>query len=202
MKEQQEFLQQHVGNMLATDKHIHEAVRRQRDDKSVQQLTEAHQLISQIESTLDRHIQDLEQQLQRLGGDASSPVKDAVTSTLGAVAGVYDKVRSSTASKMLRDDYTALSMAAISNTMLHTTGLALHDNSTAEISLRHLNDLTPLITEISRVVPTVVARELIDEAVNADTSVAQQAVQQTQQTWNSENINQRAQRQVSGGSVF
>lgn len=202
MKDQQEFLQQHVGNMLATDKHIHEAVSRQRDDKNVQQLTEAHQLISRIESTLDRHIQDLEQQLQHLGGDASSPVKDAVASTLGAVAGVYDKVRSSTASKMLRDDYTALSMAAISNTMLHTTGLALHDNLTAEISLRHLHDLTPLITEISRVVPTVVARELIDEEVNADTSVAQQAVQQTQQTWNADHVNQRHTQGMASSSVY
>ncbi len=191
MKEQQEFLQQHVGNMLATNKHIHEAVRRQSEDKNVQQLTEAHQLIRRIESTLDMHISDLEQQLQNLGGDASTPLKDVVASTLGAVAGAYDKVRASAASKMLRDDYAALSMAAISNTMLHTTGLALHDSKTADISLRHLSDLTPLITEISRVIPTVVAHELVDEAVNADTSVAAQAVKKTQEAWSADHVNKK-----------
>ena len=191
MKEQQEFLQQHVGNMLATNKHIHEAVRRQRDDKNVQQLTEAHLLLRRIESTLDMHISDLEQQLQSLGGDASTPIKDVVASTLGAVAGAYDKVRASTASKMLRDDYAALSMAAISNTMLHTTGLSLHDNKTADISLRHLNDLTPLITDISRVIPSVVAHELVSESINADTSVATQAVKNTQEAWSADHINKK-----------
>jgi ferritin-like metal-binding protein YciE len=189
-KDQQDVLQQYVGDMLALDKHIHEAVRRQRDDEKMQEYGDAHQLVARIEATLDQQISDLEQHLERLGGSASSPVKEAVTSALGAIAGLYDKVRSNTASKMLRDDYTALNLAAISYTMLHTTGQALHDQTTANLALRHLESLTPLITGINRVMPLVVAYELIDDDVDVDTTVGPEAVRLTQQAWSAETTHQ------------
>ena len=46
---------------------------------------------------------------------------------------------------MLRDDYTALSLAAISHTMLHTTGLALQNQPLADLAQRYLKDITPII---------------------------------------------------------
>jgi ferritin-like metal-binding protein YciE len=189
-KDQQDVLQQYVGDMLAIDKHIHEAVRRQRDDPKLQEHGDAHQLVARIESTLDQQISELEPQLERLGGSTSSAVKEAVTSALGAIAGLYDKVRSNTASKMLRDDYTALNLAAISYTMLHTIGQALHDQPTADLALRHLEALTPLITGINRVIPLVVAYELIDAEVDVDTTVGPEAVRLTQQAWSAEMTHQ------------
>jgi hypothetical protein len=176
--------------MLAIDKHIHEAIRRQRDDPKMQEHEDAHSLVARIESTLDQQIADLEQHLELLGGSASSPVKEAVTSALGAIAGMYDKVRSNTASKMLRDDYTALNLAAISYTMLHTTGQAFHDQATANLALQHLEMLTPLITGINRVIPLVVAYELIDNDVDVDTTVGPEAVRLTQQAWSAEMTHQ------------
>jgi len=189
-KDRQDVLQQYVGDMLAVDKHIHEAIRRQRDDANMQEHSDAHHLVARIEATLDQHIEELEQHLERLGGSTSSPVKDAVSSALGAVAGMYDKVRSTTAAKMLRDDYTALNLAAISYTMLHTTGMALHDQTTANLALRHLQALTPLITGINRVVPLVVAYELIKDEVDVDTTVGPEAVRLTQQAWSAEMTHQ------------
>jgi hypothetical protein len=191
IEKRQQALQQYVGDMLAVDKHIHEAVRRQRDDDNMQAHPKAHQLVAHLEEVLDRQISDLESHLERLGGSTSSPVKDAVSSALGAVAGMYDKMRSNTASKMLRDDYTALSLSAISYTMLHTTGLGLQDQATADLALRHLRMLTPIITDISRIIPTIVAVELMeDDEVDVDTTVGPQAVRQTQEAWSSEVINQ------------
>jgi hypothetical protein len=41
---------------------------------------------------------------------------------------------------MLRDDYTALNLAAIGYHMLHTTGMGLQNQATADLALRHLKD--------------------------------------------------------------
>ncbi len=174
--------------MLALEKHIHEAVRRQRDDKQVSSQPQTQQIISRIESTLDEHIEHLERHLKSIGGSGSSPVKSAVTAVAGVAAGLYDKVRDEKVSKMLRDDYTALSLAAISYTMLHTTGLAYSSPQTAEIAVRHLQHWTPLIVEISEVIPLVVAQELAEDSDQVNPSIGQQAVRNTQSAWSREAV--------------
>lgn len=185
MKDNKEVLQQYVGDMLAIDQHIHEMVRRHRDDKQVQADAEVHQLLSRIESTFDILIEEMEQLLDRLGGSAASPVKNAMASTVGAIGSMYDKLRTETVSKMLRDDYTTLGLAAISYTMLNTTGHALDDPATAQTAARHLRQVTPLITGISRIMPLIVARELADDH-KVNLSVAPQSVRETQQAWSVE----------------
>jgi hypothetical protein len=185
MKENKETLQQYVSDMLAVDKHIHETVRRQRDDKQVQADAEAHQLLSRIESAFDMIIEELEQHLKHLGGAPSSPVKEAVATTVGALGSMYDKLRTETVSKMLRDDYTTLGLAAISYTMLNTTGHALNDSMTAQVAARHLRKITPLITGISRIMPVVVARELAENH-QVNSASAPLSVEETQQAWSVE----------------
>lgn len=183
MSDRQDTLQQYISDMLAVEKHIHEAVRRQEKDDKVTSLPRASSLVSRIEETLDNHIAALENHLEQSGGDAAAPVKDAVTSALGVAAGLYDKVRDEKVSKMLRDNYTALSLAAISYEMLHTTGLALNDQATADLALRHLKNWTPLIMQLSEVTPEVVARELQDDGFGVDSSVAAEARRMTQKAW-------------------
>ncbi|MFN8456130.1 MAG: hypothetical protein U0401_15925 [Anaerolineae bacterium] len=188
MNNRTDTLKQYVSDMLAVERHIHEPVKRQRDDENTRQHPQAHQLLTQLESILDEHIANLERHLESLGGSVASPVKDAVTSVAGVAAGLYDKMRSEKLSKMLRDDYTALSLAAISYTMLHTTGLALNDQRTADLSLRHLQHWTPMIVQISEIIPGVVVKELTDDVPSISTSVTQQAVRNTQQMWSREAV--------------
>ena len=185
MKESKDTLRQYVSDMLAVDRNIHEMVKRHRDDKQVQADSDAHQLLSRIESTFDTVIEELEQHLKHLGGAPSSPVKEAVAGTVGALSSVYDKMRTETVSKMLRDDYTMLGLAAISYTMLNTTGYALSDTMTAQVAARHLRQLTPLITGISRIIPLVVARELAEDH-RVDGSSAPASIRETQQAWSVE----------------
>jgi hypothetical protein len=190
MGERQDALQQYVSDMLALERHILEALERQSGDARVETMPEASRVIRAIEQMNRSHVGELEGHLGRLGGDAFAPVKEAVTAILGVAAGLYDKVRPDAVSKMLRDDYTALSLAAISYTMLHTTGLALNDQATADLALRNLRDITPKIVEISEVIPLVVARELADVGEMVDTSVGPAAVRNTQQLWSREVVEQ------------
>lgn len=192
MSERQNALRQYVSDMLALDRHILQAVERQVQDSTVMNMPETHQLIGRIETTMRMHVDHLEQYLETLGGDGASPVKNAVSSLLGVGAGLLDKVRTNTVSTMLRDDYTALSHAAIGYTMLHTTGLALRDQATADLALRHLKEVTPLITAISQFIPKPTIHDLLDEAEIVDVSVAERAARNVQEAWASEHIQQQA----------
>lgn len=188
MSEREDTLQQYVSDMLSVERHIHQAIRRQEEDDSLQPHPEASSVITQAEATLDNHIAALESHLEALGGDLASPAKEAVSAALGVAAGLIDQVRTQQVSKMLRDDYTALSLAAISYHMLHTTGMALDDQRTADLALRHLKDYTPIITRISHIIHGVVAKELRDDAHAVDSSVASESERIAQTAWNPDRV--------------
>jgi hypothetical protein len=84
---------------------------------------------------------------------------------------------------MLRDDYTALSLASMGYTMLHTTGLALRDQTTADLALRNLNHYTDIIMELAELIPQAVVDDLRDEVGMVNEAAAQEARRNTQRTW-------------------
>lgn len=191
MSENQETLVQYVGDQLSLARHIHQAIERQLSHNDVKKSSDATGIINKIDGVLESHISSLEQHIKELGGDSTSPVKEAVSSALGIAAGLYDKVRTDTVSKMLRDDYTALSHSAISLTLLNTTGLALKSQRTADLAVQQLLDISPLIVEISEVIPKVVVPELMDAGEVVDAGVAEQSIKATQKAWKPENTGQK-----------
>ena len=175
-------LKTYVNDMLALQKHILEAVEHQYADDRIKTDAMTYDLIGKIKSAITHHVSDLETEVARLGSGVMATAKAAVATTLGAFAGLYDKVRKDPVSRMLRDDYTALNMASFSYTQLHTTGLAFRDEPVAKLALQHLNDLTPLIMHLNEVVPHVVVKELQDDGP-IDANVAPTAVSNTQHAW-------------------
>jgi len=197
MHDNREALRPYIADMLAVEKHIVEALERQQKDDDIKQFPNAAQLVNRSLEVLRGHVQTLDSHLQGFdGGGTAGAVKGAVTGVMGAIAGVYDKIRKDTASRALRDDYTALSLATISYTMLHATALGLRQGATADLALRHLQSLTPLIMELSEIIPSIVLKELSFEAYEIETGLAQQAVRNTQQTWARE-----AQRETAGSGT-
>ena len=184
MKDAREILRPYVADMAAVQKHILEVVERQRNDDDVKKSPQALQLVSRLETTLRSQTASLEQHLTTFeGGSVSGAVKETVTGVLGALAGLYDKIRKDTVSRMLRDDYTALSLSSISLTMLHTTALGVTHAATADLALRFLKELTPFVMELAEVIPHVVLRELAEDGRVFDAAVAQKAVSNTQEAW-------------------
>lgn len=178
----------YVTDMIAVEKHIVEALDRQLESEPLQKHSSALRIVRSSKQLLDNHIDSLERHLAQ-NGDSNSTLKDAIATALGAVAGLIDKGRSDTASKMLRDDYTALSLAAISYTMLHTTALALGDQVVATMALKHLKDITPIVTEISKVISEVVAREITDEGTIVNANAGIEGTQNTQTAWEPQHVN-------------
>ena len=186
MRDNKDIMQQYLSDMISLDEHIIEAVERQLEDKRTGEYPEARQIVSTIKRTLDQHVNTLKSQIKQFGGEASGPVKEAVSTVAGVAAGLYDRVRHDPVSKMLRDDYTALSLASISYTMLHTTALALQQQAVADSALRALKDITPIVVDISKAMPGLVVRDLEDEQVLMDRAVGQEAVRKTQEAWSAE----------------
>jgi hypothetical protein len=178
-----EILQGYVNDMLAVEHEIHNAFSRQKHSETPKRHPEAAQLIARVEDTIDRHIAELKRELERLGGSESA-LKKAVGVAMGAVAGLYDQVRDENVSRMVRDDLAALNFAAACYQMLHTTGLALHDQRLADLALAHLRDFTPLIMDLSQVLPSVVIHELAEKnASTIDESVAEEAAREEKKAW-------------------
>lgn len=183
MSPAQQILGTYVSDMIALERQILEAVDRQSNDETVRCHAQAIVTIEKIKRATQAHVVFLETHLKTLGEVTTSPLKETFITMAGMAAGVIDRVRHHAVSKDLRDDYTALSLAAVSYTMLHTAALALSDFATSELARRHLQELTPLIVEISEIIPFVVANELVNEAPNADASVAEQAARNIHQAW-------------------
>jgi ferritin-like metal-binding protein YciE len=158
----------YVGDMVALETHIEEALDRQlmetQDDPAAQAAVQGfHDMVRQHRDTL----KDLQEQV---GSTAGNPIIEAGSAILGKAAGVINLVRTEGISKALRDDYAAFSLAAISYSMLHTTSLALGNNQVPDLAERHLTDYAGAIERINEVMPGVVERELAKDGHQTDSS--------------------------------
>lgn len=184
MNDKHDVIKQYLGDMLAVEQHIHQALQRQINTDSLSNFPEAAQLISRAEKVSESHASTIENHIKALDGATAAPVKEAVMAALGVLAGFVDKMRTDEVSKMLRDDYTAFSLAAISYHMLHTTAVAFDDQTTASLALRHLKDWTRIITDISHVIHHTVARDLADNGFTISQNAAKRSEEATQEAWN------------------
>ena len=115
-------------------------------------------------------------------------IKTKLASFAGSVAGLIDEARSESVSKVMRDDYVALSMITIGYTMLHTHALAVEDDELSKMTQDYMSDCTGMITEISKVVPLIVAREVIDDKERAG-EIGRKALENTQAAWSPKVVN-------------
>jgi hypothetical protein len=178
-----EILRPYLSDLVALEKTIFEAAEKQRADERVQADPRTAHLVERIYNTTGTRLRTLEEHAAALGGETAAAIKGAVASVAGTVAGVYDLLRKHPVSRMLRDDYTALSLSAIGHSMLHTTGLTIRDLPIGNIGLRHLREIAPLIMELSDVIPSVVVRELVADDPDLDPSVAEIARVNVARAW-------------------
>ncbi len=173
----------YVSDMLALEQHIAQPLKRQLNMAESARYGQADELIAQMHATNAAHVAALEQCLARLGGHEAAGVKSAWSTLLGASAAAIDGMRKTKVSKSLRDDYTALNLAAISYTMLHTTAVGLGDAAVAELAVRHLADYARLVMQIAQAIPEVVLQELRDDGEVVAIGAAEQIRAQTNAVW-------------------
>lgn len=156
----------YVGDMVALESHIEEALDRQL--KEAQDDPDARQAVQRFHDTVKRHRDTLKALQEETGSTAGNPIIEAGSALLGKAAGVVDLVRTEGISKSLRDDYAAFSLAAISYSMLHTTALSLGNQKVASLSEQFLTDYAGAIERINEIMPSVVERELAKDGHQTD----------------------------------
>lgn len=185
-----EILNDYVTDMAAVEQHILTAVEHQLSSDATAKYPDVVRVLNTLQTTLQRHVKSLEAFNDKTeGGGLKETVKEALTSALGVAAGIYDKIRSTDkVSRMVRDTYTATSLAAVSYHMLYTTALGLKAADLAGLALRNLRELTPILVDLSKVVCSVVVSELNVEDKIVDASVTDEAIRATQEAWSAENV--------------
>lgn len=179
---QTNVLQHYTSDMKGATVHIVEAFHIQLADSRVQQIPAVVSLLNKLHTTFDAQSKELDTHLSRFGGDTAGTLKAAVTAVTGTLAGLYGKLRQDPVSKILRDNYTALSLAQVSNSMLHTTALGVGDQLLAGATLRHMKEIAPLIIEVGEAILPVVEQELSEEVTVAAGSSAT-ALENLRQVW-------------------
>ena len=164
----QQTIADYVGDMVALESHIEEALDRQLTE--TQDDPEALAAVQRFHDMVKQHRDSLVALQEQVGTTIGNPIIAAGPTLLGKAAGVIDLVRTEGISKSLRDDYAAFSLAAISYSMLHTTSLGLGDPRVASIAERHLTDYAGAIERINEIMPGVVDRELAKDGHQTDSS--------------------------------
>lgn len=189
--EEKNSLRKYTSDLLALENHFMNAVKKQKTSEQIKD-EEVIELLHELDKMTSSHVKSLERHMDRLGGNRKSDIKTKIASFAGSIAGLIESARNDTMAKMVRDDYTALSMITIGYTMLHTHALAEEDELLAELTKKNLTNCTIMITEISKVVPLAVAREMIDDAGRAE-EIGNKALENTQAAWKPEVVNQKPQ---------
>jgi hypothetical protein len=182
-----EVIRENLDYVLGLEQHVLQRIERQTRDDRVTKFSNAGEELQKIEAVLNSHIGELERHLSTADAGFEAKLKKTAVSVAGSVAGIYDKLRTNEpVSRSLRDNYASLNLAVITYGMLHTAALALAETQIASMAERHMSDLTPLIVELSDIIPFVLMGELADGAQIEDASAAQQSVAQYRQAWSRE----------------
>ena len=180
-----DILNTYATDMAAVESHIATAVGDLLENAEAKNYPRAVSVLTTLKTTMEGHVTALEAYNDRTeDGDLKEAAKEALGDAPGFAAGLWNKIRNKDeVSRSVRDTYTATGLAAISYHMLYTTALGLKDHALADLALRNLKDITPLIGQLSEVVCTVVAAELTAEDKMIGPTVGQQAVEATQKAW-------------------
>ena len=156
----------YFGDLIALESHIHQALNHQL--KLAQANPTADSLINEFHDTASRHLDALKAAQPAVGSTAGNPVIAAGSAVLGKVAGIIDMIRTESISKALRDDYTAMSLAAISYGMFHAAASALGNKQAAELAMKHLTDYAAAVQKISHAIAGIVVSELANDGHQVD----------------------------------
>jgi hypothetical protein len=188
MKTSKEILTTYLGDILATQNHLLQMLQQQVDDPRIMTYADVQELLPSIKASLGRRTLALEQRLNAFGGSVSADLKEAFTAATGFAAGMLGRIRPHSASKALRDDYVLLSACSIGYEMLYATALAVRDPVTAELSLEHFKEITPMIVRLSEIIPGIVVQELTHDVPGIDAGAAPIARQNTQRAWSGDHV--------------
>ena len=185
MADTQHSLVTYVSDMLALEEHISVPLGAQRADEDFSKYPEAQQIVERVNALCGTHVQALRSALDALGGHEAAAAKTVVANIEGWFASALDMMRKTKVAKALRDDYTALSLCAVSYSMLLTTANAFGDPRVAQLAQRHLQDYARAIMQIGEAMPAIVVEDLQQTGIDASTAQVEPSRRAIASAWRS-----------------
>lgn len=147
-----------VAGMLAADRAMLAPLAQQ--VKKNERNPDVRWLLDAVEKTLRAHADELAGHLERLGGGpgAQPDAEQTLGPTLMASAAPALSARG--AARLLRNSYTALSVAHAEALMLETNARAHGYSSTAAMARRHREELLTLLGQIRDSLPAAIKEEI------------------------------------------
>lgn len=175
-----EILKQHLSEQIALEEHLYKVL--------VEQLIEFDDdIYSEVKHTLKEASEILEKNYYSLNETLSKLEKNSTNPSGGNGVGLHHESnqnsKSRIISRMLRDDYSALNLITISNTLLHTTALALDSEEIANLSLKHLKLLAPIVVKLGELVLNIAIKELNVKNPKIDLKTFDMALRNTMDAW-------------------
>jgi ferritin-like metal-binding protein YciE len=181
-RDKNEAINSYISDMLALEDHIEKAIRGQLED--LKDYPEVTAELRQIHRKVEHHISDLKGLSERRkASGVKETVKRAGSAVLGAAAAAIDLVRTEGLPKNLRDDYTALSLASVGYTMLHTTGLSLGDQEAADLARQGFSDYAEAVTRLQAIIPAAVVAFFKQEGLPAREDVIPEVRRTIEEVW-------------------
>jgi ferritin-like metal-binding protein YciE len=186
----EEALSSYLTDMLALEDHLENAIQGQITDFKDEH-PEVVPHLEVIHGNTQRHIAALKALVESRGGNTgmtgiAEAVKRAGSTVAGLGAAVIDMLRSEKLPKDLRDDYAAVSLAAIGYVMLLTTARALDDAPVAEVARQHLRNYARSVMELTQIIPEAVVKFLQQDGLSARGDVVHEVVQTVVEAWQSQ----------------
>jgi hypothetical protein len=172
----------YLGDLSAVLRHCAEVIERQTTAPCVTEDPGMADMLRRTHAVLAIQLGSLDLRLKELDGRAT--LKEAVTTITGFLAGLYDKMRSETLSRMLRDDFAALHFAYACQTMMIATAEACGDHATAQLVSQQQQQLPDLIRKFGDLIPVAVVSDLRKDSVPiVNPNAADTAIDSTRSAW-------------------
>jgi hypothetical protein len=172
----------HISEQVALEEHLCALIDKQISEIDHELFPDAIDLLVSAQKVLLNNFAALNKLLDQLEVDASIS-RSIAREGNGHITVDREGVEYRQTSKMLRDDYSALNLITISNTLLHTIALALGSADVASTALRHLENLAPLVVKIGELMPEIATKELGAQFSWVDLLSAKTALKNVQLAW-------------------
>jgi ferritin-like metal-binding protein YciE len=159
-KEAHHALADWIGDIVALESHVEEAMDRQ--TKLTSDNTTLAAAIKRFHDVVRDSRERAVKYQAHYGSEPGNPIVKAGSNLLGKAAGIIDMMREDAISKALRDDYTAYNHLAMAYSMLHTTSMALDDNETKAFAELGLRTYAGLVQDVNHLIPEAVLHDLKD----------------------------------------
>lgn len=193
MKKIEQVLENSLLSQVSLEERLYKEVEQQLSQSNIDEYPVVKEMLSNVKKVLETHYSRLNLALDQVTKGVSDMVmngeKELPTNESGNLKLRNQRMRREQVSQMLQDDYLALNLAAMGNTLLHTTALAADSPEIADVALEHLANLTNFVVKMNELMPRVVVQELSSQFPEVKPTVGDLAVKNTQDAWrNSDDV--------------